>query len=300
MLAQNPLGDSPTRRHILLVPKSMRKECSVVFILSGFLSNGPGYFNLKQLNEPNFPQTLDNNYDKIPNAVYVFVDALSSLGGSQFLNSPAVGKFEDHIIQELVPFIESNFCNDHNLWTIMGGSSGGYGALHLASKYPLFKNVVAIAPDSFFEACYLPDLYKACPFIKKEGLVNIVKLIQKQKIQDMSVIHAVAMSACYAGDRELEFPIDLDTGQLKASVWKRWKSFDPVTFLCERKDVIKTWNSVFIECGRLDEFSLQFGAYRIWQILKDYNFKLHYEEFEGGHFDISKVRIKALQTLSNV
>ena len=298
VLKNNPLNDPSTKRHILLVPKNKQAKCPVVFILSGFSSVAPSYFNIKRMSEENFPQIIDNNFDKIPQAVYVFVDAISSLGGSQFLNSPATGRYEDHIITELAPVISSEFCNDHNLWAVFGGSSGGYGALHLASKYTIFQHVGAVAPDSFFETCYLPTVYKASAFIKKTGLEKTIKLIQLGEIKDMSVIDAVAMSACYCPTTKIEFPVELDTGVLKIDIWDHWKKHDPVVFLEKRKERLETLKSVFLECGDMDEFCLGLGAYRIYQILKKHKFKFHYEEFEGGHFDISKRRLNFLLWLN--
>ncbi len=299
VLVDNHLNDPSTKRHILLVPKNKKDKCPVVFILSGFSSTGPGYFNIKWMNEDNFPQMIDSNFENIPQAVYVFVDASSSLGGSQFLNSPIVGRYEDHIVEELSPIISSEFCDDHNLWAIFGGSSGGYGALQLASKHSIFKHVGAIAPDSFFETCYLPSIYKACAFIKKTGLDETLNLIQRGEVKDMSAIETVAMSACYCPKTKIELPVDLNTGILKKEIWDKWKEHDPVVFLEKRKENLKTLKSVFLECGKSDEFSLGFGTYRIWQILKEHNFKLHYEEFEGGHFDISKRRLNFLSWLKN-
>lgn len=297
ILRNNPLDDSYIKNHILLVPKEKKDKVPVIFILSGFSSTAPGYFNIKRMNEENFPQMIDKNKQNIPQAVYVFVDAMTSLGGSQFLNSPAVGRYEDHIIEELAPVISSEFCDDHNLWAIFGGSSGGYGALQLASKYSIFKHVGAIAPDSFFETCYLPTIYRACAFIKKTGLENTIELIKKVEIKDMAVIDAVAMSACYCPTTKIELPVELDTGILKTEIWDHWKEHDPVVFLEKRSANLKMLKSFFLECGNLDEFCLGFGAYRTSQILKQHKFQFHYKEFDGGHFDISKRRLNFLSWL---
>ena len=296
LLTKTAFNSSQLQKHILLIPKKA-KEASVVFILAGFGSTSPGYFNLKKLKIENFPQMIDTNFEKIPDAVYVFVDAMSDIGGTQFVNSTLVGRFEDHIIKELCPIIKNEFCNNHDKWAIMGGSSGGYGALHLSTKYSVFKHVGAIAPDSFFEACYLPDLYKILPVIKKHGLEDIMEMALDGEISDFDVLCSLAMIACYSEKKK--FPIDLNTWKLKSEVWKKWKSFDPVVFLLDRSENIKKLKSVFIECGSLDEFNLQFGARQIDKILKSYNFKYHYEEFEGFHSEISSRRLGLLTWLSD-
>ena len=221
LLKGNPLKDPFIRRHPVLRPKAASKKkegLPVVFVLAGFTGNGPNYFGLKSF-ELNFPQVIDQSYHKkeAPEAVYVFIDAMTSIGGSQFLDSAAIGKYESHIIKEVIPALQADqtISRSSKNWAIMGGSSGGYGALQIGSKYPQhFSYLGAIAPDSFFEACYMKDIYRASPFLKElGGFAGIVKLVKNGKIKKTKAWHdvlgAVAMAACYSpssSGKGIEYP----------------------------------------------------------------------------------------------
>ena len=41
-----------------------------------------------------------------PPAIVVYVDAWTSLGGSQFLDSPATGRYHTYLCDEVVPFVD--------------------------------------------------------------------------------------------------------------------------------------------------------------------------------------------------
>ena len=66
-----------------------------------------------------------------PDAIVVFVDAWTALGGSQFLNSASTGRYLDYLCDEVVPFVDGRYPvlpgRDHR--GLSGHSSGGYGAM---------------------------------------------------------------------------------------------------------------------------------------------------------------------------
>ncbi|MCB0393561.1 MAG: enterochelin esterase [Bdellovibrionales bacterium] len=296
-LSRNPLGDSSTRRCPTLIPKNKSESLTVVFVLAGFAGNGVNYFGVRSF-ENNFPQLIDLkvSQDEAPSAIYVFVDAMTSIGGAQFINSEAVGRYEDYIIEEIVGAVRDHTpaAKDSNQWCVMGGSSGGYGALHLASKYPsVFSLIGAIAPDSYFESVYLKDFYETAETLK--SIVSTEKLKQwmesggLEKRNGFRVLNAAAMTACYSpkSSTDLNYPIDLDTGILKPDVWREWKSKDPVEFLAQREF---EWRGAFLEVGLFDEEYLLYGARQIRNILQSKNVKHHYAEFKGGHRDLSDRR----------
>src|SRR5919198_1259829 len=61
----------------------------------------------------------------------VFVDAWTSLGGSQFIDSPGTGRYGSYLCDEVVSFVDAHYRTlagpAHR--GIMGKSSGGYGAM---------------------------------------------------------------------------------------------------------------------------------------------------------------------------
>ena len=61
--------------------------------------------------EPTFVERLDAMFaaGDCPDAVIVFVDAWTSLGGSQFLNSAGTGRYMDYLCDEVVPFVDERY-----------------------------------------------------------------------------------------------------------------------------------------------------------------------------------------------
>ena len=301
VLKENPLGDPSRRYHPVLIPRSGAPidGWPVIFVLAGFSGNGPNYFNQKTF-EANLPQTLDQCVDRgeAPRAVYVFCDAMTSWGGSQFVNSEGTGRYEDFVGQELVAVVkeELQVSSRTERWAVVGGSSGGYGALHLGSQYPeTFGYIGAIAPDSFFEASLLPELWSATPTLFKVGGVRGVleektngRLFKRK--ESHTVLNAVAMGLCYAADGRGDFdlPIDPRTGTLIPEIWKRWKDRDPIVFLRDRP--VEQIRSIYLDVGTRDQYQLQYGTRQIFDLLTKKKAKVSYREFEGTHFDIGDRR----------
>lgn len=308
-LKNNPLGDSHVRSNYVLKPRAEGKF-PVVLHLSGYFGNGYQAFNFKTLEE-SYPdlisrETADKN---IPLANHVFVDASTSFGGSQFINSKGCGNYADYIQKDLLETAESylSIRKGENYRCVIGASSGGYGALHhiSQSKSP-FGVGIAIAPDSVFEISLLADYYKVSESLKD---IPDVKTLQK-KLKDpkfresksfFSIMNAVAMALCYSetGKGKINYPIDLHNGVIRAEEFTSWKKKDPVEFLAQNQKHLHDV-TLYLEVGRFDEFSLQFGSRRIHELLKKYKIDHHYSEFDGGHFKTTPRKIEALRWLKKI
>lgn len=302
ILRKNTLGDSPIRYNPVLIPEGEPPKGGfpVVLILAGFAGNGPKYFAPKVF-EINGPQVLSQclKAGEAPEAIYCFVDALTFWGGSQFINSSGTGNYEDYLVDEVVVGLKEKFPvhTKASRWCVAGGSSGGYGALHLSSKYPdLFGVAAAIAPDSFFEASLLPEIRKVAPYIKRIGGVKGVKAelldgkLLSRKVS-FDILNVIGMGTCYAPAQrgEIQIPID-DRGLLLKDIWKTWVKNDPIHFLKKRKSKIERLKSIYLDVGDRDQFHLQFGSRQIKDLLAPMKVKLHYSEFSGTHWDIGKRR----------
>lgn len=321
-LKSNPLGDSNLRYQNLLVPKELNISTPVVFMLSGFASDGYKNFSFNRF-ETNTVQQIDQwtSEGLIQPALYVFVNAWTKWGGSQFINSEGAGLYEDYIIQEIVPEVMNHFeCSkESSNWYLFGGSSGGYGALHLGTKYPdLFSNIIALAPDSFFESSLLPEVYKYLPYIKEIGGVEAFKKNYEQGLIKwpgdifFGVMNLIAMASCYAPIKNFstnpianefsnsqikyQFPIN-DLGFIESEIWSRWLQHDPIYFLPERKNQIKELKSINLFTGNKDEHALQYGSRQIESILKSMSANIKYTELNGTHRSLSQFFKQALKYL---
>jgi enterochelin esterase family protein len=295
-LARNPLGDPTLRNNPVLSPKAaVGKKLGLVFVLAGFAGNGTKYLADKAFEE-SFLQQLDNllGHGKAPSAHYVFVDAWTFWGGSQFLNSKGTGAYEDYIVKELYPVLFAELLISPGKVAVVGQSSGGFGALHLASTYPkLFPFCGAFAPDCLFAASLLPDLYKAAPYLLKNNKYADLKTLHQKRLilrqkNGFAIINTIAMAACYSPstvNKSLDWPIDLKSGEPITATWNRWLAKDPVHFLKKRISKVRQLKGLFLEVGVRDEFHLQFGVRQIHNWLKTSKVRHAYSEFEGGHFD---------------
>ena len=306
-LKNNPLGDSCQRKQFILHPKKINPNTPVIFYLSGFASDAWKNFSFQGFDSSTaeeFDQWTDEKL--IPPAVYVFVNAWTKFGGSQFINSDGAGQYEDYIMQEIVPAFKKALPElaDSKNWIIMGGSSGGYGAIHLGSKFQdVFPHVVALAPDSFFDVSLKPEIYKYLPYLKELGGVKgFAKKLDENLVKVPGDImfglkNLIAMTTCYApvdSKGEFKFPVK-DNGNIDESIWSEWLKHDPIHFLSERHENLKRLKAFKIFTGDKDEHGLQYGSRQIDEICKKINPNSSYTELSGTHRNIKQFRCQALQ-----
>ena len=313
VLIKNPLGDPSTRYNYILVPKKPTGTFPLIFHLPGYLSTGYESFYKKPL-QLNFVEKTDQGvkHKKYPKAIHVFVEANTLWGGSQFINSPGCGPYEDYIIKELFVSLDKYFkiSKQSSKRCVMGSSSGGYGALSLiTSQKSPFGVALAVSPDSFFQASLLPELFKAAPeLIKYKSFSKIRKEITTGDFQNKKtffpLINTVAMGHCYSPKEAfkkdfLDWPIDLYSGELKPKRWRQWLQHDPLYFLKKRKNQLKG-KSLYLEVGEFDDFSLQFGVRQIAGFLKTQGIKHQFREFSGDHSGLSQRRLLFLEKLKSL
>jgi S-formylglutathione hydrolase FrmB len=101
------------------------------------------------------------------------------------------------------------------------------------------------------------------------------------------VINVLAMAACYSPNLEsslgFDLPMDLQTGERKQAVWKRWLAFDPLNAVGEHAAALQRLKLLHLECGLRDEFHLQWGTRRLSNRLRALGVPHDHEEHEGGH-----------------
>src|SRR5258705_5871912 len=78
-----------------------------------------------------FPETADAVFargEALP-AIVVYVDAWTSYGGSQFVDSPGTGRYHSYLCDEVVPWVDARYRTLPGAAhpAIMGKSSGGVG-----------------------------------------------------------------------------------------------------------------------------------------------------------------------------
>ncbi|MEX0683687.1 MAG: alpha/beta hydrolase-fold protein [Dehalococcoidia bacterium] len=297
VLKGNPLGDPHIRHFPVYLPPgyedSPDKRYPVIFGLMGFTGGGIMYLNRRFLN-PGFDSDLDDLIEGgMPGVIYVFPDCITSLGGSQYVNSTAIGRYQDYIVQELVPLIDSRY-RTNGLRGCIGGSSGGIGSFTLAALYPdVFQAFADHSGDSAFEHCILGDVPAVVQGMAKYDydVARFIKQIDDDQPKDNAfnvILNMVAMSACYAPNPEaprgFELPFDVRTGKLIPEVWAKFLPHDPVHMVEPYADNLRKLHYRFVDCGTRDQFHLYLGSRQLHAKLEEHNIDHIYEEYDSDHF----------------
>lgn len=304
-LEGNPLGDPARRTAVVYLPPgygTSQERFPVVYFLHGF-SGAFGSWTNHNAFQPTVPQRLDALIEKgaIAPCIGVFLDGWSSIGGSQWINSDAIGRYRDYVARDCVAFVDRTYRTVPKAAgrAIVGKSSGGYGALVMGRYHPdVFGHIGCHSGDAYFEYCYLPDLPKAASqFLKAGGHEPWFRdfLLRcretKPRGEDFTCINVLAMAAAYSPKKGeplgIELPFEPTTAKLRVDVWSRWLVQDPVRFVPKFADAYRRLGSVFIDCGTRDEYNLRWGARLVVEELRNAKVDVLHEEFEDGHTGIN-------------
>ncbi|MGN6560394.1 MAG: alpha/beta hydrolase [Candidatus Nitrosocosmicus sp.] len=313
VLKNNPLKDSYVRDLLVYLPKnysmSYSKGYITVFLLPSFgnnnysiLNSNPFSFTILQILE----NLIDD--DKCGEMIIVIINCFNKLGGSQYINSNAIGNYRDYLVDEIVPYINSKFNVTKN--ALLGKSSGGYGAITIGMQNPkLFNAVAAHSFDSAFEYCYLPDFPVAFKMLKEEGgpnkwLTRFWRKENKVEKKELTTLNILSMAAHYSPKEKINdnklavsLPFNLRTGEIDKKIWKKWKLHDPIGMIDKFKDNLKHLDLLFFDCGIYDEFNLFIGTKIFSEKCKRLGINHEYNQFNGGHFNTS---FRYVESLSRV
>src|ERR687897_3958595 len=110
-LKNNLLGDPSRRRVDVYVPAGHDgRGLPLLVDLVGYTAGGPAHTNWKNAGE-NVPERLDRliGTGEMPPCVVAFPDCFTRLEGNQYINSAAMGPWDDFLREEVVPFVEAKF-----------------------------------------------------------------------------------------------------------------------------------------------------------------------------------------------
>lgn len=301
-LEGNPWDDDTTRDLFVYLPPGYSDtgdRYPVVLVLTGFLGIGENPWQRKS-----FGESLQERMDRliaegrVPPMILATPDCFTSLGGSQYLDSPALGRYETFIVEDVVPYLDEHF---HTAATarhraVVGKSSGGYGALMLGMRHPkLFGVIASHAGDSYFDYCYRLDFVTCWNELRNAGGVErwFDAFRKKEKLgsKDVATLNIVAMSAAYSPDRSqplgLQLPFDMDTGAELPEVMDQWRRHDPVVRCEDYADALAGMRGIYLDCGLRDEWALHVGTRVLSRRLTELGIDHHHEEFDDGHMGIS-------------
>jgi S-formylglutathione hydrolase FrmB len=303
-LRGNALGDPSDRPLWVYTPPGYDDEperrYACVYVIQGLT----GQLDMWRNREPFRPNYLEN-VDALfagggaPPTLVAFVDAWTSLGGSQFLNSPATGRYQDFLCDEVVAFVDQRYRTiaDRDHRGIQGKSSGGYGALVTPMLRPeVFAALASHAGDSLFESCYLPEFREAVRALRTEYEGSFDRFWDDfrtrpafSKKHDDVLLDVWCMAACYSADDDgtVHLPFDVSTGLMVDDVWQRWLDKDPVRMVRKHADELRAMRAIWIDAGTRDEWFLDNGAVALSKELEAIGVDHTLELFDAGHMGIS-------------
>jgi len=335
LLAGNPLGDPHIRKVAVWLPPGYDggttrgktagrgRRFPVIYDLVGYTGSGLAHLNWRPFDE-NVPERVARlTHDRrMGPTIVVFPDCFTSLGGNQYVNTSAIGRYADYLTREIVPFIDREFrtlaSRDHR--GVFGKSSGGYGAIVHAMRYPRVWGAAANhSGDAQFDFCYLTDWPRTLNELDRHrrrrrmpGRVDVIAderganlglddgrarrflehVWDKEKLSD-SEAHALmnlAMAASYDPDPKaplgFRLPFNLETGEIIPARWRRWQRNDPINMVAAHAANLRTLRGLYIDCGWRDQYHLHYGARLLSKRLTQYRVPHVYEEFDDNHSSI--------------
>jgi hypothetical protein len=306
VLADNPLGDPARRPLYVYRPPGVERDHPAalpsVYMIQGYFGQLDRWWEHEPF-EPNVIERVDALFaaGDTPPGIVVFVDAWTSYGGSQYLNSTGTGRYQDYLCDEVVPFVDDRYptAADRDRRGLTGKSSGGYGAMVVPMMRPdVFGALASHAGDALFDVCYRGDFRTVARTIRDdfEGSYDVFfqRLAEAERFdwdRFGKPLEMYGYAASYSPDPDAPgkalLPYDLRTGAIVEEVWERWLALDPVRMAAGHADALRSMRRIYLDAGLGDEYYLDFGARAFADELDALGVEHTLELFDGKHGGIA-------------
>jgi hypothetical protein len=303
-LRGNPLGDPHERPLWVYLPPGYEDEPDrrypTVYQIQGYT----GALDMWRNRSPwrlTFPEMVDDLFasGEVPPCIVVWVDCWTAIGGSQFLDSPAIGRYHTYLCDEVVPWVDARYRTlagpAHR--GIQGKSSGGYGAMVTPMLRPdLFGGLATHAGDCSFEATCLPHFSDAVRALRDHYEGSFERFWEDfrsrptfSREHDTILMIDWGLASAYSADEDgtVRLPYDLATGELVHEVWERWLAWDPVRMVPRHADALRGMRAIYVDAGTKDEWYADLGAEAFRRALEAIGvMDIFFELFDAGHGNI--------------
>ena len=283
-LRGNPLGDPATRPLWVWSPGGQARPLPALFLLHGMASSGRSWFNVSPFAR-NLPELVD---DLGLDALVVLVDGWTALGGSQWIDSPAIGNYGRYLCEDVVGFIDARFSVSQR--GLAGRSSGGIGASTWTMLRPdLFAGFASHAGDALFEVMYPAEFAAAAQALRNLYDGSVERFWEDlrsgravfENTTDPLLQNVCAAAAAYSPG---ELPFRIETGELVPEIWAAWLERDPVRLATRNAEALRAAKGIWIDAGRRDEYHLDLGASALAAAVRAAGARdVHFELHEGTH-----------------
>jgi S-formylglutathione hydrolase FrmB len=302
LLRGNPLGDPYERPLWVYLPPGYDddpdRRYPTVYVIQGYTGHLEMWRNRAPFRQP-FTETADAVFARgqAPAALVVYVDAWTSYGGSQFVDSPGTGRYHSYLCDEVVPWVDGRYrtlpAAAHR--AITGKSSGGFGAMITPMLRPdLFGALATHAGDALYELTYIPEFGPAVRLLRDyDGDIwrwwdDFRSRVSFTKEADRVLLGLLGVAACFSAheDGSVELPFDSRTGAIRPEVWERWLDWDPVRMAPRYPAALRSLRGIWIDAGTRDDFFLDLGAEAFRQALREVGVAddvIRFELFDATH-----------------
>ncbi len=331
ILAGNPLGDPQVRKLAVWLPPGYDRRSGagpgrrfpVLYDLVGFTGSGAAHLNWQPFSENVAERAARLVHEgRMGPAIIVFPDCFTRLGGNQYVNSSAIGRYADYLTREIIPFVDREFrslaSREHR--GCFGKSSGGYGAIIHGMKYAKYWGAVAShSGDAYFDFVYRCDwpntlnelagyrrprrragdfdVERAARGLERgddDGRIRrfLAAAWKKQKLTTAEghALMNLCMAATYDPDPKaplgFRVPFNLETGELIEARWRRWLRHDPINLVGRHAAALESLKGIYVDCGWRDQYQIHYGARLLSQRLARADIRHTYQEFDDNHSGI--------------
>jgi S-formylglutathione hydrolase FrmB len=298
-LQGNPLGDPDVRPLFVWTPDDDIRSLPALFVLHPMTGQARSWFNVSPF-ERNLPEEIDALGLE---AIVVLVDGWTAVGGSQWIDSPAIGRYGTYLCDDVVSFVDARY--DVSARALAGRSSGGFGAMVWAMLRPdLFAGFATHAGDALFDVVYPAEFAAAAQMLRNLYGGSFERFwhdfqsgrpVFADRV-DPLLQSVYAASAAFSPDA---LPFRIQTGELVPAAWEQWLAWDPVRLAPNHADALRDARAIWIDAGRSDEYFLDLAATAFFEAVeragaKNVRFELH----DGGHRGTNRRLLASLPFLA--
>jgi len=293
-LTNNLLGDSGTRPFSVYLPASYdstQKRYPAVYVLHGYYGS---HTEMEAFLQPSLDSMTAGQM--IGEMIVVFVCGTNRLWGCQYLSSPVIGDYETYLAKDLVGYIDAHYRTlpTRNSRGLTGYSMGGWGAMHLALKFPEVFSVVV--PNAGYYNAVGDDAQYAFRLLAQDPPTNLVQFDSLAfPVNWAQSLLAGLLPDLQRPELYTDYPYELANGQLVAvdTAQQRLRDGDVSHGDLERylKQPVRL-NAIKIVCGTNDSLITQ--ARDFANALTAAGVQFAYEEHSGGHLYVPELSLPFL------
>ena len=135
-----------------------------IYVIQGYTGFLAMWANREAYRQP-FPEAADALFasGQAPPCIVVCVDAWTTYGGSQFVDSPGTGRYHTYLCDDVVSFVDARYRHPRRRppWHPGQVERGVRRHDHAHAAPRRLRGLATHAGDALYECCYIPEFPKA-------------------------------------------------------------------------------------------------------------------------------------------